>query len=176
MFSCTIRENLLYANPLATNEQISAALQDAGCASIIASLPDGLDTKLAGEAAVHARADLHCRGRHFAFCFICLGVLSECVYRIKIVIVHTLLYIAVVYFVIFTSELKSSREHRAECCGIWSQCWPKAAHSHCPRVLKAEPHTSPRRAHCCAGCEERGISHCRHRQGGPWLNFVTFVT
>ncbi len=111
MFSCTIRENLLYANPLATNEQISAALQDAGCASIITSLPDGLDTKLAGEAAVHARADLHSRGRHFAFCVVCLGVLSKYVYRIKIVIVHLLPYIAVAYFMIFPSELKSSREH-----------------------------------------------------------------
>ncbi len=48
MFSCTIRENLLYANPQATAEQIDAALDDAGCKSIIASLPDGLDTKLAG--------------------------------------------------------------------------------------------------------------------------------
>lgn len=57
--------------------------------------------------------------------------------------------------------------HRVECCGIWSQRWTKAAHRHRPRVLKAEPHTSPRRAHCGAGCEERGASHCRHCQGSP---------
>ena len=111
MFSCTIRENLLYANPLATNEQISAALQDAGCSSIITSLPDGLDTKLAGEAAAHARADLHCRGWRFAFCIICLGVFRACICRIKIVIVLILPYIAVVCFVIFPSKLKCSRAH-----------------------------------------------------------------
>jgi ABC-type multidrug transport system fused ATPase/permease subunit len=49
MFSCTIRENLMYANPLASSEQIEKALEDAGCKSIIAALPDGLDTKLAGK-------------------------------------------------------------------------------------------------------------------------------
>jgi ABC-type multidrug transport system fused ATPase/permease subunit len=49
MFSCTIRENLLYANPQASNGQIEQALEDAGCKAIVASLPDGLDTKLAGE-------------------------------------------------------------------------------------------------------------------------------
>jgi ABC-type multidrug transport system fused ATPase/permease subunit len=49
MFSCTIRENLLYANPRADEEQIRKALEDAGCVSIITSLPDGLNTKLAGE-------------------------------------------------------------------------------------------------------------------------------
>ena len=49
MFSCTIRENLLYANPLASSEQIEKALEDAGCKSIAAALPDGLDTKLAGK-------------------------------------------------------------------------------------------------------------------------------
>jgi len=50
MFSCTIRENLLYANPRADDEQIRKALEDAGCLSIITSLPDGLNTKLAGES------------------------------------------------------------------------------------------------------------------------------
>jgi ABC-type multidrug transport system fused ATPase/permease subunit len=49
MFSCTIRENLMYANPLASSEQIEKALEDAGCKSIFAALPDGLDTKLAGK-------------------------------------------------------------------------------------------------------------------------------
>jgi ABC-type multidrug transport system fused ATPase/permease subunit len=48
MFSMTIRENLLYANPRATEEQIQTALEEAGCTNIITSLPDGLDTKLAG--------------------------------------------------------------------------------------------------------------------------------
>jgi ABC-type multidrug transport system fused ATPase/permease subunit len=48
MFSMTIRENLLYANPKATEEQIQTALEEAGCTNIIESLPDGLDTKLAG--------------------------------------------------------------------------------------------------------------------------------
>jgi ABC-type multidrug transport system fused ATPase/permease subunit len=62
MFSCTIRENLLYANPQASAEQLEAALEDAGCAAIIASLPDGLDTKLAGECA---RAPRCC---HRCFC------------------------------------------------------------------------------------------------------------
>jgi ABC-type multidrug transport system fused ATPase/permease subunit len=49
MFSCTIRENLLYANPQASSDQIDQALEEAGCKSIISALPDGLDTKLAGE-------------------------------------------------------------------------------------------------------------------------------
>jgi len=51
MFSCTIRENLLYANPRADADQIQKALEDAGCVNIIASLPDGLNTKLAGLSA-----------------------------------------------------------------------------------------------------------------------------
>jgi ABC-type multidrug transport system fused ATPase/permease subunit len=58
MFSCTIRENLLYANPLASSEQIDHALEEAGCKSIITSLPDGLETKLAGnvhECIAHMR-------------------------------------------------------------------------------------------------------------------------
>ena len=67
MFSQTIRENLLYANPKvtsatpksraahlivlqATSDQLQQALEDAGCTGIIDSLPDGLDTKLAGAA------------------------------------------------------------------------------------------------------------------------------
>jgi ABC-type multidrug transport system fused ATPase/permease subunit len=49
MFSCTIRENLLYANPMANEDQIQKALEDAGCKSIITALPDGLETKLAGD-------------------------------------------------------------------------------------------------------------------------------
>jgi hypothetical protein len=57
MFSQTIRENLLYANPKATPEQLTAALRDAGCTAIIDSLPDGLDTKLAGN--LHPPTSLH---------------------------------------------------------------------------------------------------------------------
>jgi ABC-type multidrug transport system fused ATPase/permease subunit len=54
MFSCTIRENLLYANPRADADQIQKALEDAGCVNIIASLPDGLNTKLAGVKPMHS--------------------------------------------------------------------------------------------------------------------------
>ena len=54
----TIRENLLYANPRASEEQITTALEEAGCTNIIASLPDGLDTKLAGGSLVYYRSHL----------------------------------------------------------------------------------------------------------------------
>ncbi len=44
LFHDTIRENLLYAKPDATEEQLAAALKDAQIASVVASLPQGLDT------------------------------------------------------------------------------------------------------------------------------------
>jgi ATP-binding cassette, subfamily B, bacterial len=44
MFHDTIRANLLYARPEATEEQLWAALTGARIAALIASLPDGLDT------------------------------------------------------------------------------------------------------------------------------------
>lgn len=44
MFNDTIRANLRYALPGATDEQLWAALRDAQIASLVESLPDGLDT------------------------------------------------------------------------------------------------------------------------------------
>jgi ATP-binding cassette subfamily B protein len=44
MFHDTIRANLLYARPEATDEEIWAALEAAQIARLVAALPDGLDT------------------------------------------------------------------------------------------------------------------------------------
>jgi ATP-binding cassette, subfamily B, bacterial len=44
MFHDTIRENLLYARPEATDDEIWAALQAAQIAPLVGALPDGLDT------------------------------------------------------------------------------------------------------------------------------------
>jgi ATP-binding cassette subfamily B protein len=44
MFHDTIRENLRYARPSATDEEIWAALQSAQIAPLIRAMPDGLDT------------------------------------------------------------------------------------------------------------------------------------
>ena len=44
MFHDTIRANLLYARPEATDEEIWAALEAAQIAALVRSLPDGLDT------------------------------------------------------------------------------------------------------------------------------------
>jgi len=48
LFHDTIRANLLYARPDATEEQMRTALRDAQILSLVESLPDGLDT-LVGE-------------------------------------------------------------------------------------------------------------------------------
>jgi ATP-binding cassette subfamily B protein len=48
MFHDTIRANLLYARPDATDEQIKLALRDAQILGLVESLPEGLDT-LVGE-------------------------------------------------------------------------------------------------------------------------------
>jgi ATP-binding cassette subfamily B protein len=44
MFHDTIRANLLYARPDATDEQLHAALRDAQVLKLVEDLPDGLDT------------------------------------------------------------------------------------------------------------------------------------
>ncbi len=44
MFHDTIRANLLYAHPDATDEQLNAALRDAQVLPLVEALPDGLDT------------------------------------------------------------------------------------------------------------------------------------
>lgn len=46
LLSETIRENLLLANPEASEAQMMAALATAGCMDFINDLPDGIDTKL----------------------------------------------------------------------------------------------------------------------------------
>ena len=46
LLSETIRENLLLANPEASEAQLLAALETAGCMDFINDLPDGVDTKL----------------------------------------------------------------------------------------------------------------------------------
>jgi ATP-binding cassette subfamily B protein len=44
LFHDTVRANLLYARPGASEEELSAALRDAQIASVVAALPQGLDT------------------------------------------------------------------------------------------------------------------------------------
>ena len=46
LLSESIRENLLLANPEATQEQLAAALATAGCDDFVEALPHGLDTEL----------------------------------------------------------------------------------------------------------------------------------
>ena len=52
LFSGTIRENLMYGRPEATEEQLLAAARDANCHSFITALPAGYDTNL-GERGVN---------------------------------------------------------------------------------------------------------------------------
>ena len=47
----TVRANLSYANPDATEEQLRAALEMSTCAELVAGLPQGLDTVLDGGGA-----------------------------------------------------------------------------------------------------------------------------
>lgn len=51
LFSGSIRENILYGNPKATEEQITAACRDANAYDFIMALPQGFDTE-AGERGV----------------------------------------------------------------------------------------------------------------------------
>jgi ATP-binding cassette subfamily B protein len=51
LFDGTIRENIMYGNPDATNEQLIQAAEMANIASFIRSLPDGFDTEV-GERGV----------------------------------------------------------------------------------------------------------------------------
>ena len=46
LFSESIRDNLRIANPAATETEMTAALQTAGCTEFIEQLPDGIDTVL----------------------------------------------------------------------------------------------------------------------------------
>ena len=46
LFSESIRENLRIANPAATESEMTAALETAGCTEFIEQLPDGIDTVL----------------------------------------------------------------------------------------------------------------------------------
>jgi ATP-binding cassette, subfamily B, bacterial len=49
LFAGTVRENMLFVRPDASDEQILAALQQAQCSALLARLPKGLDT-VVGEA------------------------------------------------------------------------------------------------------------------------------
>ncbi len=51
LFSGTIRENLLFVNPAATDEECMEVLQKASCQSLLARAPQGLDTVI-GEGGV----------------------------------------------------------------------------------------------------------------------------
>ena len=51
MFAGTVRENLLYGNADATNDELAAALVDAHAADFVAELPQGLDQTV-GERGV----------------------------------------------------------------------------------------------------------------------------
>ena len=46
MFNESIKENLLYCNPGATDEQIMIALNKANARKILDKLPDGIDTNV----------------------------------------------------------------------------------------------------------------------------------
>ncbi len=46
LFDCSIRENLLLANPKATEEMLKQAIQMANCQDLIERLPQGLDTQV----------------------------------------------------------------------------------------------------------------------------------
>ena len=46
LFNTTIRENILLANPEATDDQLHRALEDSALAGWVASLPDGLETRV----------------------------------------------------------------------------------------------------------------------------------
>jgi ABC-type multidrug transport system fused ATPase/permease subunit len=47
LFSWTLKDNLLYGKPDATDKEIEHAIQESGAAEIIQKLPDGLETKMA---------------------------------------------------------------------------------------------------------------------------------
>ena len=47
LFSWTLKDNLLYGKPDATDKEIDHAIQESGAAEIIQKLPDGLETKMA---------------------------------------------------------------------------------------------------------------------------------
>ena len=49
LFSATVRENIIYGDFEASEEQVQAAASDAGAHDFIAALPDGYDTKLGEE-------------------------------------------------------------------------------------------------------------------------------
>ena len=51
LFDTTVRENIRFGNPDATDAEIEAAARDAGIHDVIAALPDGYDTRLGGGAA-----------------------------------------------------------------------------------------------------------------------------
>jgi ATP-binding cassette subfamily B protein len=51
LFDTTIRENIRFGNPDATNTAIEAAARDAGIHDVIAALPNGYDTRLGGGGA-----------------------------------------------------------------------------------------------------------------------------
>jgi ATP-binding cassette subfamily B protein len=51
LFAGTVRENMLFVKPDATDTQIVAALEQAQCAALLARLPQGLDT-IIGEAGM----------------------------------------------------------------------------------------------------------------------------
>ena len=50
LFDTTVRENIRFGNPEATDAVIEAAARDAGIHDVIAALPDGYDTRLGGGA------------------------------------------------------------------------------------------------------------------------------
>jgi ABC-type bacteriocin/lantibiotic exporter with double-glycine peptidase domain len=52
-FAGTVEENMRFANPLATREDIQKALAEAGALDEIMSLPYGLDTFIGGDMGVH---------------------------------------------------------------------------------------------------------------------------
>lgn len=52
LFEGTIRDNLLYANEVATEEQLRAAAEASCCLRMIERLPDGLDTRIGGAEGI----------------------------------------------------------------------------------------------------------------------------
>lgn len=51
MFACSIRDNIAYGNPHATDEQICEAARMANAHDFIVSFPDGYDTQVGDKGA-----------------------------------------------------------------------------------------------------------------------------
>ena len=61
LFSCSIRENICYGCPEATEEQVLSAAADSNALTFIQQLPEGLNTQVRHEAAQEVTLHALCR-------------------------------------------------------------------------------------------------------------------